>query len=137
MITKYQIIKIGSENPFYKDILDTFYHHIEELGLAKESIIEINENNFKTESKGNAPTFCLYFGSDSGIFKNIDLLEILIKDANLILPIASDIAKFKFQIPKELKNVNGFELAKTNDIEKLVSCILEGLSLLRISRRLF
>ena len=44
MITKYQIIKIGSENPFYKDVLDTFYHHIEELGLAKESIIEINEN---------------------------------------------------------------------------------------------
>lgn len=137
MITKYQIIKIGSDNPFYKEVLDTFYHHIEELGLAKESIIEIDENNFKTEYKGNAPTFCLYFGSDSGVFKNIDLLEILIKDANLILPIASDITKFKFQIPKELENVNGFELATTNDIEKLVSCILEGLSLLRLSRRLF
>jgi hypothetical protein len=137
MVTKYQIIKIGSDNPFYKEVLDTFYHHIEELGLAKESIIEIDENNFNTEYKGNAPSFCLYFGSDSGLFKNIDLLEILIKDANLILPIASDINKFKFQIPKELENVNGFELATTNDIEKLVSCILEGLSLLRLSRRLF
>lgn len=137
MITKYQIIKIGSYNPFYKEVLNTFYHHIEELGLAKESIIEIDENNFNTEYKGNAPTFCLYFGSDSGLFKNIDLLEILIKDANLILPIASDITKFKFQIPKELENVNGFELATTNDIEKLVSCILEGLSLLRLSRRIF
>lgn len=137
MITKYQIIKIGSDNPFYKEVLDTFYHHIDELGLAKESIIEIDENNLKTEYKGNAPTFCLYFGSDSGLFKNIDLLEILIKDANLILPITSDITKFKFQIPKELENVNGFELATTNDIEKLVSCILEGLSLLRLSRRLF
>ncbi len=58
MITKYQIIKIGSENPFYKDILDTFYNHIEELGLAKESIIEINENNFKTEYKGNSTNYC-------------------------------------------------------------------------------
>ncbi|HBZ66248.1 MAG TPA: toll/interleukin-1 receptor domain-containing protein [Bacteroidales bacterium] len=137
MTTKYQIIKLGSDNPFYKEVLDTLYHHIQELGLAKESILEIDENNFKTEYKGNAPTFCLYFGSNAGDFKNIDLLKILINDANLILPIASDITKFKQQIPTELENVNGFELASSNDIEKLVSCILEGLSLLRLSRRLF
>lgn len=137
MTTKYQIIKLGVDNPFYKEVLDIMYHHIQELGLAKESILEIDENNFKTEYKGNAPTFCLYFGNNSGSFKNIDLLEILIKDANLVLPVASDLEKFSSQIPKELENVNGFELATNNDIEKLVSCILEGLSLLRLSRRLF
>ncbi|MDP2301048.1 MAG: toll/interleukin-1 receptor domain-containing protein [Ignavibacteria bacterium] len=137
MTTKYQIIKLGADNPLYKEVLDTLYHHIAELGLAKEAILEIDESNFKTEYKGNAPTFCLYFGSDAGTFKNIELLEILINDANLILPIASDTTKFKLQIPKELENVNGFELANGNDIEKLVSCILEGLSLLRLSRRLF
>ncbi len=137
MTTKYQIIKIGSDNPFYKEVLDTLYHHIAELGLAKEAILEIDANNFKNEYKGNAPTFCLYFGSYSGSYQNIDLLEILINDANLILPVVSDIAKFTLQIPKELANVNGFELATINDIEKLVSCILEGLSLLRLSRRLF
>lgn len=133
----YQIIKLGSENPFYKEVLDTLHNHIEELGLAKESILEIDETNFEAEYKGNAPTFCLYFGSNSGTFRNIDLLEILIKDANLILPVASNLEKFNSQIPKELENVNGFELATSNDIEKLVSCILEGLSLLRLSRRLF
>lgn len=137
MITKYQIIKIGFDNPFYDEVLETLNHHIDELGLVKESILEIDENNFYTEYKGNAPTFCLYFGTDSGLFKNIDLLKKLISDANLILPIVSDITEFKLQIPKELENVNGFELATRNDIEKLVSCILEGLSLLRLSRRLF
>jgi hypothetical protein len=137
MTTKYQLIKLGADNPFYNEVLDTLYHHIAELGLAQESILEIDENNFKTEYKGNAPTFCLYFGNDSGSFKNIDLLDILIKDANLILPVASDLDKFSSQIPKELANINGFELATSNDIEKLVSCILEGLSLLRLSRRLF
>lgn len=137
MTTRYQIVKIGNNNPFYQEVLDSFYHHIGELGLAKESIIEITERNFNTEYKENAPTFCLYFGSDIGSFKNIDLLETLIKDANLILPISSDITKFKLQIPNELANVNGFELSTSNDIEKLVSCILEGLSLLRLSRRLF
>jgi hypothetical protein len=137
MKTKYQLIKIGADNIFYKEILDTLYHHINELGLAKESILEIDERNFHVDYKGNAPTFCLYFSNDSGSFKNIDLLEILIKDANLILPIASDLSKFSTQIPKELANVNGFELASRHDIEKLVSSILEGFSLLRLSRRLF
>lgn len=137
MTTKYQIIKLGSDNPFYKEVLDTLYHQIAELGLAKESILEIDENNFKTEYKGSAPTFCLYFGSDSGSFKNLDLLEILISEANPILPITSDIKKFNQQIPNVIENVNGFELSNLNDIEKLVSSILEGLSLLRLSRRLF
>lgn len=137
MKTKYQIVKIGSDNPFYKDVLKTLYHHTAELGLAEESILEIDETNFKTEYKRNAPTFCLYFGSDSGYFQNIDLIEVLINDANLILPVVDNLEKFSHQIPKELSNVNGFELTTSNDIEKLVSCILEGLSLLRLSRRLF
>lgn len=137
MTTKYQLIKIGDNNHFYSEVLDTLYRHTAELGLPKESIIEIDENNFQTEYKGNAPTFCLYFGNASGSFKNLDILEILINDANLILPIVSNLEKFSSQIPKELYDVNGFELASGNDIEKLVSCILEGLSLLRLSRRLF
>lgn len=137
MITKYQLIKLGADNPYNQEVLDALYRHIDELGLAKESILEIDEDNFKAEYKGNAPTFCLYFGSVSGSFKNIDLLNILINDANLILPIASDLNNFNSQIPKELTNVNGFELATSDDVEKLASCILEGLSLLRLSRRLF
>ncbi len=137
MRTKYQLIKIGDDSLFYSRVLDTLYHHVAELGLLKESIVEITESNFKKEYKRNAPTFCLYFGSDSGSFKNLDLLETLINDANLVLPISSDLEKFNLQVPERLHNVNGFELRSINDVEKLVSCILEGLSLLRLSRRLF
>jgi len=137
MTTKYQIIKIGDDNSFYKNVLGVFYLHITELGLSKDSIIEIDESNFLKEYKRNAPAFCLYFGSNSGSFKNLDLLNTLINDAILILPIVSDLQKFNAQIPEVLKNVNGFELGNNNDVEKLVSCMLEGLSLLRLSRRLF
>jgi hypothetical protein len=137
MITKYQIINIGADNPFYNEILVALYRHIEELGLPKESILEIDEKNFNVEYKRNAPTFCLYFGSDSDPYKSLDLLRVIITDANLILPIVSDLGNFSSQIPDDLANINGFELATSNDVEKLVSCILEGLSLLRLSRRIF
>ena len=137
MTTKYQLIKIGEDNSFYSEILEVLYYHITELGLQKECIIEIDEKNFATEYKANAPTFCLYFGSTSGSFTNQDILAKLITDATLILPIVTDLTKFTQQIPSELNNINGFQLAIKNDIEKLVSSILEGLSLLRLSRRLF
>lgn len=137
MSTKYQLVKLGAASPFLADVLKSFYRHVEELGLTKDAILEIDPNNFNDRYKGNSPTFCLYFGDSTGSFTNIDLLEILIKDANLILPIVSDLSQFRNQIPRQLENINGFELATDNDIEKLVSCILEGLSLLRLSRRLF
>ncbi|MDR1483632.1 MAG: toll/interleukin-1 receptor domain-containing protein [Planctomycetaceae bacterium] len=137
MKTKYQLIKIGENNSFYSEILKALYRHITELGLQKDCIIEIDENNFTTEYKANAPTFCLYFGSTSGTFKNQDILVKLMTDTTLILPIVSDLTKFTQLIPTDLHNINSFQLASSNDIESLVSSILEGLSLLRISRRLF
>jgi hypothetical protein len=137
MTIKYQLIKIGDDNSLYSEILDTLYRHIRELGMPNDCAIGIDENNFSTEYKANAPTFCIYFGSESGTFKNHDILDKLIKDATLILPVVSDITKFTQQIPTELHNINGFQLTSNNDIESLVSSILEGLSLLRISRRLF
>ena len=137
MTTKYQLIKIGENNSFYSEILKVLYRHIAELGLQKDCIIEIDENNFASEYKANAPTFCIYFGSTSGNFANQDILATLLTDATLILPVVSDLTVFTQQIPTELHNINGFPLASNNDIEKLVSSILEGFSLLRISRRLF
>lgn len=137
MTTKYQLIKIGENNSFYNEISETFYRHLAELGLQKDCVIEIDENNFSIEYKAYAPTFCLYFGSTSGNFVNQDILCMLLKDATLVLPVVSDLTKFTQQIPNELHNINGFQLASNKDIESLASSILEGLSLLRLSRRLF
>ncbi len=137
MITKYQLILMGDKNILIKDILDTLFRHIVELGLNKESILVIDESNFHTEYKRNAPTFCLYFGNTVGDFKNLDLLDLLLNNANLVLPVVADLNEFVKSIPESLKNINGFELPSFNEVEKLVACILEGLSLLRLSRRLF
>lgn len=128
---------MGDKNILIKDILDTLFRHIVELGLNKESILVIDESNFHTEYKRNAPTFCLYFGNTVGGFKNLDLLDLLLNNATLVLPVVADLNEFVKSIPESLKNINGFELPSFNEVEKLVACILEGLSLLRLSRRLF
>ncbi len=137
MKTQYQVILIGDQNLLQKEILETLFRHTTELGLQKESIVVIEPDNFLKEYKANAPAFCLYSGSDTGDFKNLDILDTLLKDATLILPIVTDFKFFKKHIPEVLWNINGFELSSNKEIERLVSCILEGLSLLRLSRRLF
>ena len=137
MSTKYQIILLGFKNPFIKEILKVFYRHTNELGLKDESVIVIQEANFYEEYKANAPGFCLYFGNENGINTNIESLKFFIENGTLILPIVSDLHEFSNRIPSLLHNINGFQLSSEDEIEKLVSLMLEGFGLLRLSRRLF
>lgn len=137
MVTKYQLILIGDKNCLIGNIQEALFRHVQELGLSKESILVIDESNFHAEYKKNAPVFCLYFGNTGSVFKNLDILNTLLADATLVLPVVADFNEFGKSIPEVLKNINGFELASVNEVEKLVACIIEGLSLLRLSRRLF
>ena len=137
MKTNYQLIILGSKRDLIKEILDVFYQRISEMGINRSSISIVDNKNFKRLYKANAPSFCLYFGSEDSEKQDTDLVEILLNDATLTLPIVTDFKKFNNQIPEILKSINGFELSTNLEIEKLVSCILEGLSLLRLSRRIF
>lgn len=137
MITKYQLAIIGNKHPLTGDILSALYKHLNELGIDKGYLVVLDELNFAIEYKANAPLFCLYFGDATGNFKNEDILGKLIADASLVLPVVHDIKRFTATIPAQLHKINGFELASAIAIEPLVNLILEGLGLLRTSRRLF
>ena len=134
---RYQLMFIGAKNKFIGQIKATFLFHLKELGIKEDRVVFIDEDNFHTHHKNNQPVFCLYFGNSNFVFKNADILQLLLKQATFILPVVEDIQKFKSSIPKELENINGFQLASSDNIEALISCVLEGLSLLRLSRRLF
>jgi hypothetical protein len=137
MTIRYQIVLIGNNSSYSKVIIDSLHIHLAELGVDKSYLVQIDEHNFLSEYKSNAPTFCLYFGDATGNFKNITILNTLLSDAALILPVVSDINTFNNSIPKNLQKINGFELSSSIQIESLSNLILEGLGLLRITRRLF
>lgn len=136
MANKYQIIFLGSTNPYKEKILESLLIKVDELGVPRDSIAIIEESNFNAY-KGNSPAYCLYYGDKAGAFKNIDLVERLQNEASLILPIVDTFSNFGKWIPAVLKEINGFDLSSETEVERLVSCVLEGLSLLRLSRRLF
>jgi hypothetical protein len=137
MKTRYQLIFLGHGDHLTPVIESTFFIKIKELGLPKDAFAIIDADNFSTEYKKNAPAYCLYFGSPNGDFMHLDLLDELIADARLILPVVADLKKFNNCIPPPLHPINGFEAPGLEQVDGLVGCILEGLSLLRASRRVF
>ncbi len=137
MNAKYQLVLLGHPNPFKDRIVETFFTRIEDLGLSKDSIAILNESNFKQQNRNFNPTVVLYFGGTKRSYPHVDTLKVLIHEAATVLPIVSDLARFKRLVPTELHSINGFSLNTEQEIEALVSTILEGFSLLRVSRRLF
>ncbi|HEY2582515.1 MAG TPA: toll/interleukin-1 receptor domain-containing protein [Mucilaginibacter sp.] len=137
METKYQLILIGNKNKFTGQVRLELSKRIKELGLSTNAVAILDRSNFDSLYKGNSPTFCIYFGSPSGKYRDLDIVGRLLSDAKLFFPVVSDLKKFSEQIPKDLRGVNGFALSDKLDISRVVSTVLEGLSLLRASRRLF
>lgn len=137
MTFKYQLIILGNKNKFTHKLIKMFRHHVSELGLEEDTIAIIDELNFEIEYEPNCPAFCIYFGNEMGDFTNIDFLKTLIEDATLVAPVVSNIKLFAKSTPLLVHNINGFQLQSLSDLEPLVSCIMEGMGLLRLSRRLF
>src|SRR5574344_1405570 len=132
---RYQLIILGSANQYEENILQLFYRHVKELGLPKESFIEIRAENFLLEYKQTSPVCCLYFGGDKNI--DTDAVTGLLGNAALIIPVVSDLSTVNDMIPDVLTRINAFALSADTDIERLVSCMLESFNLLRTSRRVF
>ena len=137
MTSKYQVILIGKVSPLSGQIKDVLFHHLDEIGIKQDVVSFIYAKDFSTVYRSNAPTYALYFGNAIGSYEDLDILEKLIYDASLVLPVVEDLTKFGVSIPTSLERINGYQLSSQMDVERLVNNILEGLSLLRLSRRLF
>lgn len=133
---KYQLITLGELGELSNKIIDLFFEKIEDLKLDKDTFIIIKASNYAKEYKGNQPTFAIYFGDEDGAFKHLDILNSLIKDGTIILPIFYTNNCFSIEIPKVLENQNGLLYDSSKDI-KIVNLALESFELLRSSRKVF
>lgn len=136
MKSNYQVIFIGENSAFYDNIVSTFRERVNDLGLPANSINILTEENFFTEYKPYNPSVCIYFGI-LGLPKNLDILDNIIEDAVFVIPVVPEVQNFPKYVPKQLLPINGFPLRALDDIEALVARMMEGLSLLRLARRLF
>jgi len=138
MVFKYQLIILGFENAYIKNLVIIFKEKIEALGLSfEDTFLIISGTQFSKQYSPNSPACCLYFGDNKSKFKDEDLLKEIMQYGELIIPIVSDLQRFSKEVPEILSNNNGFELKSNEDLEAIVSCCLEGFGLLRSARKLF
>ena len=133
---KYQLILLGTLNDLSERLIVLFYTKVSELKLQKEAFSIITETTFKTDYTGNQPAFVIYFGDVDGKFKNLDIIQRLMKDGTMILPVFFEEFCFEKQIPEIIRGQNGLLYDKSKD-DKIVNLALESFELLRSLRKVF
>lgn len=136
---KYQLILLGSDNDIIIDILDKVKVKIKELGLPESILKIIQANDVEKEYEGNQPAFALYFGTQKGNHKHLEISTKLLKDGTMILPIyfgEDEEGAFLNEIPNVLANQNGIKF-RIDEIDRIANIILEAFELLRNTRKIF
>jgi hypothetical protein len=130
----YQIILLGTTSSNSENIVNLLFKKIEELKMQTSFYKVISVADFEQEYMGNQPTFVLYFGNELGIHKDVEIVDKLLKDGNIVLPLFKE--SFSKEIPGVLSNQNGLKYdGETND--KIVNLILESFGKLRNTRKIF
>jgi hypothetical protein len=110
--------------------------HLKEVGVDLGSVSFFDETTSNGRDR-KSPTVAAYFGGD-GAAKSTPELNSLLEDSVLVLPLVPTLVGYTSQVPAELKDINGFIWdGSSASVEAAVSILMEGLALLRKSRRVF
>jgi len=144
---KYQLVVLASEGD--SQLTDRVARLDRALDISF-SLLGVNLNKFLVRVIAGTsgatldrrmPTVAVFFGSTSPprlSAQDVAMLDQLLADGSLIIPIVADATKFTTLVPPQIAALNGISLSDCGaEFERLASRILEGFGLLREKRRLF
>lgn len=132
---RYQLILLGSiEDSIVEEIKSQIILEFTNLKLPEGILNIIDRSNWEEDYVGNQPAFSIYFGDKKGNFKDLPIVDKLIKDGTMILPVYYN--NFSDEIPKKLENQNGI-LYNDNQRCRIANVVLQAFELLRNTRKIF
>ncbi|WP_299066562.1 toll/interleukin-1 receptor domain-containing protein [uncultured Psychrobacter sp.] len=138
----YQLIILGKDFAIKEAIISSLKSKVKEIGIDFSHFKIINDKNFG-EYTDASPSFCIYLGRNekNNNFSDVELLEKVVVDASLVLPIVQgSLDDFNQCVPSIISTYNGLAVSEQDKdvkVEKIVNNILEAFSLLRKNRRVF
>lgn len=109
---------------------------VRELGCESEFISFLDESTI-TSRDLKAPLVAAYISTVESPARNQQIAALLAEGV-LVIPAVPDLKRYSAFVFEELQVINGLELREDDpSLERLCSVLLEGLSLLRRTRRLF
>lgn len=136
-MTKYQIAILPDGPEVCSGILkDTLKRHLAELGVDASQVLFLEPSALASRDR-KAPTVGVYFGLAAPPVTWPGLSD-FVQDGNIIVPVVQDLDIYNTLVPDELRGINGVSMSAMDPgLEAVASVVLEGLSLLRRTRRLF
>ena len=114
----------------------TLQRSVSDLGIPSGMLSFLDEASVSTRDR-KSPTVGVVFGLTPNPAAKPTLSD-LIKEATLVLPVVPTLDRFAEFVPTDLLPINGMALRPEDaGLERVASVLLEGLGLLRKSRRLF
>lgn len=138
-MSQYQIAIFadGGATSYAETLRDTVRRHFDELGIPQPHLTFLEETTVSSRDR-KAPTVGAFFGLSRCSGAASPALSDLLKEATMIVPVVADLTEFQQFVPDELQSLNGMALRpEDRELDRVASVLLEGLSLLRRSRRLF
>ena len=133
---QYQILMLGSNEGHRSQLQNLLTTRVVEVGLELTAIRFISEDEAPSRDP-RSPLVAVFFGS-SAYTADTPLVDELIKESVMVVPLVSSLEQVHTEIPPQLRGVNALEFGLGGaGIERLASLVLEAFRLLRRERRLF
>jgi hypothetical protein len=137
-MSSYQIAFFANRAESHAETLrNTIRRNFKEIGIPLDLLALLDDKTVAARDR-KAPIVGVYFGLTRDPGPASPGLSDLLKEATLVVPVVPQLAEFSQFVPDDLRVLNGMELRpEDHDLNCVASVLLEGLSLLRKSRRLF
>jgi TIR domain len=137
--TKYQIVTFGPGAKKLRPLLERRLRlRIRELGKKITGFVRFTGRDGTSRLDPKAPLVGIYFGGPRTAALDRQALRRLHGFSAVVLPVVTNISRFRRLVPRELYGVNGIARDRADrNLDAIANLVLENLGLLRRSRRLF
>jgi hypothetical protein len=137
MATEYQIGILGKPGANKRAVEAAIQQHCVALGLSNDAVTVIDEATIGSRDR-KKPFTGIFFGYDGATDAAHPILDDLLKDSVVILPVVQNLTGATALIPEKLQQINCLESSPANPkIDRIVTVMFENFRLLRSERRLF
>jgi hypothetical protein len=136
-VTNYQIaIFSNGADDLASTLRNTITTKLEELGVER-SLVSFLDDKSAVSRDPKAPTVGAFLSIVENPTSRSAVVDLL-RNGVMVVPVVKDLSHFNSFVFEELRGINGMTLRSDDpNLERVAAVLLEGLSLLRRSRRLF
>lgn len=132
----YQLVLLGKNRDTWGEpILQIVRDRLSEIGEGLEKSLRVIEPIDINSLSLTVPTVAIYLGADTET--HATEVRTFVDAALPILPVVDALEGFNTKVPEALAPINGIAVGSDADFSEVANLVLENLSLLRRSRKLF